>query len=176
MTKTQMPQMPSPIKNTSDVAGTAPASISPTLGAPEMPAPSLDLPATLIPGTDPNPAGLAENPHVEDPKAIQTELDKEILKDFQDESGLGVPTHSHAMTVDNGDAKVHSQVVAPKPSKDGYDAIATRAGFYKQERLVQNDPFKVEKWEDIGDWFIFVDPDLEKKRKKFIEEKKARKV
>lgn len=182
-TKMPMPTVKPNTKVTDEVQD--PSSISPTPGV-VHPSPGLDMPASLIPGFDPNPAGLSENPHVEDPKAVTTELEKEILNDLEnkpevpskeeqdlkDLQTLGTPEHNKGYTVAN--EGMASNVKVPKAPKGGFEVIATRLGFYKQERLRENDVFHIEKFEDVGEWMKFTDPDLEKKRVKFFQDKKAR--
>ncbi len=148
-------------------------------------APSLDQPASLIPGFDPNPAGLAENPHVEDPKAVQTDLEKDVLEDFELKAGM----EAHAPIVrpsfnepvlekpemENLNDQNASNVKSPKAPKSGFEVQAKQLGFYNQHRYRENDVFFIKSWEDLGDWMTLLDPDLKKKHLKEIEERKAKK-
>jgi len=174
--KNQMPAM------NSDVAGShVPASISPT-------------PGVQTPGLDMNPAGLAGNPHVEDPKAVETDLDRDLLKDFADKAGIPVnpmdeskkasaveeEDESPSKPVLKGQELKHNELKLPKAPKEGFEVIATEAGFYNQERKVENDVFSIAKFEEVGSWMRFTDPDLDKKRREYFElkndlKRKARK-
>lgn len=143
-------------------------------------------PASLTPGFDPNPAGLAENPHVEDPKAVQTELEQEILEDFELKAGMeakapivrqGFQEEDTVIAkpeIENVSQDNHSNVASPKAPKEGFEVRAKQLGFYNQHRYRENDVFFVRSWEDLGDWMELSDPDLKKKHMKEITERRKK--
>lgn len=53
--------------------------------------------------------------------------------------------------------------------KKGIEVVATRKGFYNQNRLRDGDKFYIKSPEDFGDWFRCTDPLFEKERVKFLE-------
>lgn len=84
---------------------------------------------------------------------------------------LDSPIHLKPI-IEGGDDKNLSNVVASKPSKNGFEVMATKNGFYNQHRIKENDVFFIKKWEDLGVWMKVIDPDLEKKHQAEIKEKK----
>lgn len=190
MSRSQMPK-PGQIPQLNG-AGHAPSSITPTPEANHAASGLENMPASLTPDQDPNPAGLAENPHVEDPKAVQTELDQQILKDLEAKSGmkaketlsrphlqvddedLDAPSHEKP-EMENFDKDNHSNAFVPKTPKNGLQVRAKQKGFYNQHRIRENDVFSIARWEDLGAWMELTDPDLERKHQLEMKEKKARK-
>jgi len=156
-----MPSMMPAPKKSSDEVGSTPSSISPTLGvSAEASTPSLDMPASAIPGTDSSPVGLNEKT---EEVAQEPVVNKHFLQD--EESELKKPKYTTAET------KIHNSLKIPE-SKEGFEAIATRPGFYNQFRLKTDDQFTIDSFEAVGDWMRMVDPDHEKKRVQFLREKK----
>lgn len=153
----------------------------PSAKAPVSPVPVVTPVATgseaLTPGVDADPSGLAGNPHVHDPAAIRTEEDRKILEQFQD---LSAPTHSSSTGAyeedEEGEAVTNDGASGVKiPTKKGpFEVVATRAGFYKQERREENEPFTIDRFDEFGEWMRAVDPDVEKARAKFFKEKNDR--
>lgn len=59
--------------------------------------------------------------------------------------------------------------------KEGIKVVATRKGFYNQNRISTGKKFYVSKFEELGTWMICEDPAMEQKRLEFFKNKKARK-
>lgn len=59
--------------------------------------------------------------------------------------------------------------------KKGIEVVATRKGFYNQNRLRDGDSFHIKSTQDFGDWFRCVDPMFEKERVKFLQEARKKK-
>lgn len=136
--------MPQPLKNT--VEGSS-APSSPILGMPSNDGvPSLDLPEAL----ESVQADLMEEEVLTERAIIERPMIKDSAK--QD----------------------HSSLKLPNAPKGGFEAVATRSGFYGQSRLREGDTFQMAAFEDFGEWMKFLDPDIERKRVQFLKEKKTK--
>ena len=103
----------------------------------------------------------------------------ESLVSSESSNELETPEHTEefkAPEIDKGEFRNDSEKLIPTISaKKAIECIADRKGFYNQERLEEGDKFKIKSEEEFGEWFHCVDPDLERKRKLFLKEKKAMK-
>lgn len=52
---------------------------------------------------------------------------------------------------------------------------ALRKGFFNQIRIRAGGKFFISSFEDLGSWMVCVDPEMEKKRKKYVKEKRRKK-
>lgn len=145
----KMPQMPSPKKDESAVQHDL---SSPTSGVLHS-APDLDMSDTLIPA-------LVDSPEV---VVVETE-------DPEDNSKL-----LKKPMIEGSEEDLVSNVRIPKTPKGGIEVVATRQGFYNQHRLNEGDKFTVASFEDLGEWMKATDPDMDKKRREFLQAKKAKK-
>ena len=75
----------------------------------------------------------------------------------------------------NPDKDVDNEVDVPITSKKNIEVIATRKGFYKQQRIKEGQTFFVTKFEELGLWMKCRDKSIEKKRLEFFKNKKAKK-
>lgn len=66
---------------------------------------------------------------------------------------------------------LNSEVKVPLVPRKGIDVTATRKGFYGQLRVKSGDKFVVKNLESLGTWMKCDDPDWERKRIKFLENK-----
>lgn len=97
----------------------------------------------------------------------------EGLKSLKSED-LTPPSHEEKVEIVNPDDDNDS--IKPVPlTKQVIEVVATRKGFYGQQRIVAGQTFKIAKEEDLGEWMTCTNPEMEKKRKKFFKDKKARK-
>lgn len=90
-----------------------------------------------------------------------------------DDAGLEAPSHV-VPEIEKNDI-VHSNISAPKVPSKGLEVKAKQKGFYNQHRFRENDIFFIKNWDELGEWMILTDPDLEKKHLQEIKEKKAKK-
>lgn len=101
--------------------------------------------------------------------STQTEPKKVV-----EETKLDPPSHEEKVKIinpeDDNDSVVPVQLI-----KQGIEVIATRKGFYGQERISEGQSFKVKNFESLGEWMKCKDSETEKKRKKFFKDKKANK-
>ncbi len=67
-----------------------------------------------------------------------------------------------------------SVIKVPVVPKKGIDVIATRAGFFGQQRISLGQKFVVKNFEQLGLWMKCEDKDLERKRVKSLEDKKRK--
>lgn len=77
--------------------------------------------------------------------------------------------------LDSPDNKSQSNVNVMENPKNGIKVKAIRAGFFKQKRIREGDEFTIKNFDQVGEWMRCLDKELEKKRVKFYEDKKARK-
>lgn len=65
-----------------------------------------------------------------------------------------------------------NEMKMPQPvAKRGIPVVATRKGFYNQNRYKEGDKFSIRSEEEFGEWFKCVDPAMEAKRVKFLKDK-----
>lgn len=55
------------------------------------------------------------------------------------------------------------------------EVVATRRGFYDNQRKTEGESFTIKNFDEIGEWMKCVDSQLEKKRLEFFKQKKAKK-
>lgn len=90
--------------------------------------------------------------------------------------GLDVPSHEDEKPkLIRAEEDVSTQVKAPSPSKGRIEVVATRKGFYNQERKAEGSKFFIKSEEEFGEWFKCVEKHYEEKRRKFLEFKKKAK-
>lgn len=68
-----------------------------------------------------------------------------------------------------------SNINVPLVPKKGIAVMATRDGFYGQQRYSSGDEFVVKSFEKLGLWMKCEDSNIEKKRVEFFKKKKAKK-
>lgn len=86
--------------------------------------------------------------------------------------GLMPPAHEEKVQII--DPKDDNDSIVPVPlTKQVIEVVATRKGFYGQERISEGQTFKVASFKSLGEWMICTDKELEKKRKQFFKDKKA---
>ena len=107
---------------------------------------------------------LEENTTSPDENKMLESGDETISKDV-------VPKQSY----DTIESKVVSNVSVPKIPKTGIAVIATRKGFYGQQRLKEGDKFVVRKIQDLGEWMKCIEPSMERERLNYFKDKKAKK-
>jgi hypothetical protein len=90
---------------------------------------------------------------------------------------LSIPTHSEpqvrppVIIKDAGESDSEVKVMIPK---EGIEVVATRKGFYNQNRYEPSDRFFVTSFEHLGEWMECVDKVFEKKRIEALKIKKAK--
>lgn len=67
-----------------------------------------------------------------------------------------------------------SEIDIPLVPKSGIEVVATRKGFFNQDRKKAGSTFTVLKFEELGEWMECVDPAIEKKRVEFFKKKKMK--
>jgi hypothetical protein len=68
-----------------------------------------------------------------------------------------------------------SNVTVSKFPKNGIEVVALRKGFYNQNRIEEGQVFLIKDKEQFGTWMKCTDPDMERERIKFFNNKKAKK-
>lgn len=87
-----------------------------------------------------------------------------------------VPTHEVETPVKYNDPEDNDSTMdIPVVTSTGIEVIATRDGFYNQQRLKKGSEFTVKKFEKLGEWMKCKDIVLERKRREFFKKKKAKK-
>lgn len=90
---------------------------------------------------------------------------------------LNPPAHEEEkIKITNPDDDNASVVPVPL-TKQVISVVATRKGFYGQQRIVSGQPFSVANFEALGEWMTCTCPEMEKKRVAHFKErrKKAKK-
>ena len=68
-----------------------------------------------------------------------------------------------------------SEIKLPQaPTKKVIEVVATRKGFYNQNRIKEGEKFNLRSEAEFGEWFKCINPVLEKKRQEFLKNKKAK--
>jgi len=101
---------------------------------------------------------------------------------FGEDKTLDVPAHDEQnasvlqkpATPDLHSPEISSIIKLSELSKNGIQVVATRKGFYNQNRIREGEVFRIQSFEDIGEWMKCTDPDLEKERVKFFKEKRRK--
>lgn len=97
-----------------------------------------------------------------------------VSKDATPGLELDIPSHDKPI-IESFEQKSHSNIVAPKISKNGLEVVALGKGFYNQHRIKEGDVFIIKSFEELGQWMKCVDPDLQKMHLENIKNKKAKK-
>ena len=87
---------------------------------------------------------------------------------------LNVPEQSQEdvpVEIIDPEKDMDSNVQIPIESKLGIEVVASRKGFFGQQRYKENDKFKVKKFGQLGSWMRCIDPVMEKKRSEFFKNK-----
>ena len=87
---------------------------------------------------------------------------------------LNTPEHE-PVQIESAEDKIDSNINIPSVSAKGIEVVATRAGFFGQQRLREGDEFIVREFKSLGDWMKCKDADMERKRVAVLKEKKAKK-
>lgn len=105
-----------------------------------------------------------------------TELEEGVLTaPSHEEKEVSVKTEvSRDLLYISPDEDINNNIDVPIP-KEGIKVTATMKGFYGQMRKKVGDEFNVKCFEDLGTWTKCKDKELEKKRKEFFKNKKAKK-
>lgn len=64
--------------------------------------------------------------------------------------------------------------VKPEAQPSGMEVVAMRDGFMFNTRIKEGDKFSIKSEEQFGSWFRCLDPKMEEKRIKYLEDKKKR--
>lgn len=88
--------------------------------------------------------------------------------------GLNPPAHEEKVKIINPEDDNDSVVPVPL-TKQVIEVVATRKGFYGQVRISEGTKFSVASFDDLGEWMKCTDKEIEKKRVKFLKDKKAKK-
>lgn len=62
-----------------------------------------------------------------------------------------------------------------KIPKKGFEVIATRAGFFKCQRIAEGEKFSVDGMHEAGDWMQAVDKSIHKQMEAYLLKEKKRK-
>lgn len=73
------------------------------------------------------------------------------------------------------DDDIQTQVSVRSAPNKGIEVVATRFGFYNQDRKREGDIFFIKSEDEFGEWMKCVDSEMEKKRIEFYKNKKAKK-
>lgn len=104
------------------------------------------------------------------PKPKNKVSDEKSENSSLNDGGVSSDTSSvEIATMDNTDS---TRVDVPKAASNGIEVVATRSGFFAQQRKVEGDKFFVSKFEQLGEWMKCLDTEMEKKRVAFFKEKK----
>lgn len=92
---------------------------------------------------------------------------------------LNAPSHEEEYKVvlpefDTPETISQTEVNIPKSPRGGIEVVATRKGFFGQQRLKEGDKFKIKDFSQIGEWMKCLDPTLENERLKLLKDKKAK--
>lgn len=88
--------------------------------------------------------------------------------------GLDVPTIEKVEVIDAAESE--SEIKLPKVPVGGIEVVATRKGFFGQQRYKKDDKFFVKSFEELGEWMKCSDSNFEKQRVAFFKEKKAKQI
>ena len=86
------------------------------------------------------------------------------------EEALAPPVHDKVQIISPDD---DNNSIIPVPlTKQVIEVVATRKGFYGQERITEGRKFSVASFAALGEWMECTDPETEKRRKQFFKDKK----
>lgn len=88
---------------------------------------------------------------------------------------LDAPSHETKVIIESPEETITSNVDIPVVTNMGIKVIATREGFFGQQRLKEGSSFTVKKFENLGEWMKCEDAVIERKRVEFFKKKKAKK-
>lgn len=88
--------------------------------------------------------------------------------------GLIPPSHEEKVQVIKPEDDNDSIIPVPL-TKQVIKVVATRKGFYGQERISEGTEFSVSSFKVLGEWMKCLEPEMEKKRLQFFKDKKAKK-
>ena len=88
--------------------------------------------------------------------------------------GLMPPAHEEKVQISTPEDD-NDSIVPVQLNKQGIEVIADRKGFFGQQRISKGEKFNIKSEEQFGEWMICTDPEMEKKRKQYFKEKKAKK-
>lgn len=91
------------------------------------------------------------------------------------EEGLVPPSHEEEKVQVISPDDDNDSIVPVPLTKQVIKVVATRKGFYGQERIPAGREFSVSSFKALGEWMKCLDPEMEKKRIQFFKDKKAKK-